>query len=203
MPLSFPLFGRPKKKAGPVAWMLVGLGNPGREYATTRHNVGFHVVDRLAEAENLHFDERRNRALLARGRIGDTSVALVKPQTFMNISGNAVAPLARFYKVPPARILVIFDDLDLPLGSMKLRLKGGSAGHNGLASIIEQLGTKEFPRLRLGVGKPPGRMQGRDYLLQKFKPEQWQQMTETYGRAVEALHLVVSDGIEPAMNKYN
>ncbi|MFQ5613379.1 MAG: aminoacyl-tRNA hydrolase, partial [Anaerolineae bacterium] len=194
MPLSFPLFGRSKKKPGPVRWLVVGLGNPGRKYAGTRHNAGFHVLDRLAAAEDLRFDERRNKALLARGRISGVGVALVKPQTYMNLSGEAVGPLARFYKVPPERILVIFDDLDLPLAAMKLRLKGGSGGHNGLESVIAHLGTKDFPRLRLGVGRPPGRMPPKAYLLQPFSDEQWSQMVETYDQAVEAVRAALAEG---------
>lgn len=203
MPLSFPLFGRSQKASGPVEWLIVGLGNPGRRYAETRHNAGFHVVDRLAVLENLAFDERRNKALLARGRIEGAGVALVKPQTYMNLSGQAVAPLARFYKVPPERILVIYDDLDLPLGVMKLRIKGGSAGHNGMESVIAQLGTKEFPRLRLGIDRPPGRMAGKDYVLQRYTEAQWQTATEMYERAVEAVRAMLREGLDRAMNQFN
>ena len=121
----------------------------------------------------------------------------------MNLSGEAVAAIARFYKVPPERILVAYDDLDLPLGALRLRPKGGAGGHNGMRSLIQHLGTQEFPRIRLGVGRPPGKMPGKAYLLQKFKPEEWEEMVVTYGRAAKAVEVIVTEGLDMAMNQYN
>jgi len=202
MPLPFPLFGR-SRAAGPIEWLLVGLGNPGPKYARTRHNVGFHIVDRLAQAEGLTFDQRRYDALLARGRIEGVAVALVKPQTYMNLSGRAVAPLARFYKIPPQNLLVIYDDIDLPPARLRLRLKGGAGGHKGMTSLIEQLGTRDFPRLRVGIGRPAGRLPVEAYVLQPFTPAEWEAMEVTYQTALDALRDALRHGVEHAMNRYN
>jgi PTH1 family peptidyl-tRNA hydrolase len=202
---SFRLFGRPKP-VGPEAsieWLVVGLGNPGRKYAANRHNVGFHIVDRLAAANDLRFDARKNRAHLAHGRIEGVRVALVKPQTYMNRSGEAVGGVARFFKVLPERVLVIFDDLDLPLGALRLRLKGGAGGHKGVTDIISHLKTRDFPRLRVGVGRPPGQMPPEAYLLQDFRDNERPIMEQTYQQAVEAIHLALGDGLEVAMNQFN
>ena len=202
MPLSFRLFGR-SKPAGPVNWLIVGLGNPGRKYADNRHNVGFHVVDRLAAAAGLSFDERRARAHLARGRIEGVGVALVKPQTYMNLSGEAVSAVARFFKVPLERTLVIFDDLDLPLGTLRLREQGGAGGHRGMDSIIAHLNSRDFPRVRVGIGRPPGRMPPEAYVLQDFSADEKLMMEQTYQRAVEAICVVLRDGVQMAMNRFN
>jgi len=202
MPSSFRLFGRPKP-TGPVEWLIVGLGNPGRKYASNRHNVGFHVVDRLAAATDLRFDERRNRAHLARGRVEGIGVALVKPQAYMNRSGAAVSAVARFFKVPSERTLLIFDDLDLPLGSLRLRVRGGAGGHRGVASIIAGLNTRNLPRFRIGIGRPPGQMPPEAYVLQDFSADETQLMEETYQRAVEAIFIALHDGFDTAMNQFN
>jgi PTH1 family peptidyl-tRNA hydrolase len=202
MTSPFRFFGRPRP-AGPVAWLVVGLGNPGRKYAGNRHNVGFHVVDRLAAAASLQFDERRNRAHLARGRIEGIPVTLVKPQTYMNLSGEAVGAVAHFFKVPPERVLVIFDDLDLPLGVLRLRLEGGSGGHRGMANIIVHLKTRDFPRLRIGIGRPPGRMPPEAYVLQDFASDEKPIIDQVYQRAIEAIHVALRDGFEIAMNQFN
>lgn len=186
-----------------VRWLIVGLGNPGRQYSGNRHNVGFHIVDRLARASSLQFDQRRNQAHLARGRIEGIQTALVKPRTYMNRSGEAVAGIARFYKVPPERILVIFDDLDLPLGTLRLRLKGGAGGHQGVTSIILRLNTQDFPRLRVGIGRPPGQMPPEAYVLQDFRPSERLIMEQAYQRAVEAIRVILRDGFEAAMNQFN
>jgi PTH1 family peptidyl-tRNA hydrolase len=202
MKLPFPLFGRPKP-SGPVEWLIAGLGNPGRQYARNRHNAGFHVVEQLADVHQLHFDERRDQAHLARGTIEGAKVALVKPQTFMNLSGKAIGALARFYKVPPERILVVYDDLDLPPGVLRLRAQGGSGGHRGMASVIDHLDSQAFPRIRLGIGRPPGRMPPEAYVLQDFDTDQWAMMEQTYGQAVEAIHITLRDGFQTAMNRFN
>ncbi len=206
MPLSFPLFGKTKKEiiGGPVEWLIVGLGNPGPKYVETRHNAGWHLLDMIVrDHENFTFNEKRGRGLIARGELAGVKTALVKPQTYMNLSGEAVAPIARFYKVPPERILVAFDDVDLPTARLRLRPKGGAGGHKGMRSIIQHLGTDEFPRLRLGIGRPPGRMPVESYVLQKFKPDEWGEMQVTYQRGIEAIKTVLTDGIDIAMNQFN
>ncbi|MGQ9501668.1 MAG: aminoacyl-tRNA hydrolase [Anaerolineae bacterium] len=202
MRLSFPLFGRPRSD-GTVEWMVVGLGNPGARYAHNRHNVGFHVVDRLAAEAGLRFDERQNHALMARGTVEGARVALVKPQTYMNLSGKAVGPLVRFYKIPLERLLVICDDLDLPLGELRLRLKGGSGGHRGLVSVIEHLGSQDFPRLRIGIGRSASAMAPEVYVLQDFDPTQQAVMEQAYLRAIEAIRTVLREGFQVAMNRFN
>lgn len=201
MPLSVPLFGRPK--AGSVDWLIVGLGNPGKKYEATRHNAGFHVLDRLAKAENLTFDKSRSKALLARGEVASYRVALVKPQTYMNLSGEAVGPVTRFYKVPLEQVLVIYDDIDLPLAQLRLRPKGGSGGHKGLTSLIQHLGSQNFPRMRLGIGRPSGQMPVEAYVLQRFSDVEWQAITQTYQTAVEAIRALLTGGLDYAMNQFN
>jgi PTH1 family peptidyl-tRNA hydrolase len=199
-------FGRSKKEkpAGPVEWLIVGLGNPGKKYIDTRHNAGWHVLDTIVrDHSQFHFDEKRNKALIARGKLSGVGAALVKPQTFMNLSGEAVGPLARFYKVPPERVLVIYDDVDLPMATLRLRPKGGAGGQKGMRSIIQHLSTEEFPRMRLGIGRPPGKMPTDAYVLQKFKPDEWEAMMITYSEAVEAVKTIITEGIDNAMNKFN
>ncbi len=202
MRLSFPLFGRPRP-GGTVEWMIVGLGNPGTRYTHNRHNAGFHIVDRLAKEASLHFDERQSHALLARGTIEGVRVALVKPQTYMNLSGKAVGALVRFYNVPIDHLLVVCDDLDLPLGRLRLRLKGGSGGHRGLSSVIEYVGSQEFPRLRIGIGRPNGTMSPEAYVLQDFDTVQQPIMEQAYARAVEAIRTTLREGFQVAMNRFN
>lgn len=183
--------------------MIVGLGNPGREYERHRHNVGFQCLDLLASKHGLSFDERRNKAALARGVILGRRVILVRPLTFMNAAGTAVAPVARFFKVLPSDLLVVYDDLDLPLGRIRVRPEGGSGGHNGMKSIIQHLGTQAFPRVRVGIGRPPGRMDPADYVLQDFTPEQEEVMAEVRDRVVEAIECWLQNGVVEAMNAFN
>ena len=185
-------------------WMLlVGLGNPGRKYKQNRHNAGFHCLDRLAEVYQLSFDVKRDKAELALGRVAGRRAVLVKPQTFMNDSGVAVGALARFYKVEPADVLVVYDDLDLPLGTLRVRPWGSAGGHRGMLSIVEQLGTSAFPRLRIGIGRPPGRMPPKAYVLQDFDDDEWAEMNEVYDRAVAAIECMIVHGVKEAMNRYN
>ena len=183
--------------------IIVGLGNPGREYAGNRHNVGYQIVNALAKSHDLRFDKRRGKARLALGSIGEQRVILAKPRTFMNESGRPVARAARFYKVAPADMLVIFDDLDLPVGRIRLRPMGGTSGHRGMASIIRQLGSGDFPRLRVGIDRPPGRMDPAKYVLQDFRAEQEEMMAEVRERAVSAVEYWLAEGIEAAMNEFN
>jgi len=185
-----------------IARLVVGLGNPGRKYAGNRHNVGFQCLDRLAEAWGLSFSRRKHKALLAQGEIGGLRVILTKPQTFMNLSGETVERMARFYKVPPENILVIYDDLDLPVGRIRLRPEGGSGGHKGMKSIMEHLGCNGFPRLRVGIGRP---VHGDpvDYVLGDFTPDEQITIDEVYERVVFAMELWLAEGIVAVMNRYN
>jgi len=183
--------------------LLVGLGNPGREYRANRHNLGFMTIDQLSQDFSVRLSRVQSKALVGIGVLDEHKVVLAKPQTFMNLSGQAVSALLRFYKIPLDRLLVIHDELDLPLGTLRLRPGGGSAGNRGLASIIEQLGTQEFPRLRIGIGHPPGQMSGADYVLQNFPPAEQELLELVLKRAVEAAQVFVKSGLETAMNQYN
>ncbi len=183
--------------------MIVGLGNPGRKYADTRHNIGFMVLNEIANQHGLRFDIKRNTAVVADALLENQRVLLVKPQTYMNNSGVSVRGLADFYKIPPDDITVVLDDLDTPLGTLRIRPKGGAAGQNGMRSIIQHLGTQEFPRLRFGIGRPPGKMAASSYVLMPFTPDEVPLAEETLDRAVKAIRLWLSDGIDMAMNRQN
>jgi PTH1 family peptidyl-tRNA hydrolase len=186
-----------------TTYLIVGLGNPGLQYAPNRHNVGFHCVGRLATDLGVTFDKRQKKARVALGTLGERRIILAKPQTFMNESGLAVAPLARFYQVPLEHLLVVYDDLDLPLGTLRLRPEGGSSGHKGMRSIIEHLGTQSFPRLRFGIGRPPGRMDPAAYVLQDFSADEEPLQEETVARAATAIQTWLREGIEVAMERCN
>ena len=183
-------------------WMIAGLGNPGRQYARSRHNVGFMVLDRLAK--RLPAGARRRRFDAEIVETGDAAgrIILVEPQTFMNRSGSALRPALRWYKVSPERLLVIYDELDLPFGQIRLRPEGSSAGHNGMSSVIGQLGTERFPRLRVGIGRPErGATIG--YVLSRFNPTEERQLPEVLDRAAEAALAWQREGIDVAMNLFN
>jgi len=183
--------------------LVVGLGNPGREYAATRHNVGFMVVDLLAQELGAAVDKSKFRSLLGEGRIGAEKVILAKPRTYMNLSGEAVLDIVNFYKIPPEDVIVIVDDMDLPPGKVRLRMKGGSGGHNGLKSVIYHLQTEAFPRLRIGIGKPAPERQTVGYVLGKFSDEEEEPMQEAIGKSVAAVKEIIESGIERAMNRVN
>jgi PTH1 family peptidyl-tRNA hydrolase len=185
------------------AYLIVGLGNPGPKYAANRHNVGFRCLDHLASAHGLTFDKRQKKARVGSGTIDGRRVILAKPQTFMNDSGRAVIPLARFYQVPPEQLLVVYDDLDLPFGTLRMRPEGGSGGHKGMRSVIEQLGGQNFPRLRVGIGRPPGRMDPAAYVLRDFSDEEQELLDDLWGRAVVAIETWLAEGVEMAMNRHN
>ena len=186
------------------AWLLiVGLGNPGREYAGNRHNVGFHCLDRLAKVHGMAFDVKRDKAELAMGRIAGRRVVLAKPQTYVNGSGEAVGAIVRFFRIDPGDVLVIYDELDLPQGTIRLRPGGSSGGHRGMESIIEHLGTREFPRVRVGIGRPPGRMAPKDYVLQDLGADEREAMDEVYERVVATVEVTIRAGIKEAMNRFN
>jgi PTH1 family peptidyl-tRNA hydrolase len=187
----------------PETFLIVGLGNPGREYRENRHNIGFMLIDRLSVKLNAHFTRLQSKALVASAMYQERKIILAKPQTFMNLSGQSVQGLVHFYKLPLMNILIAHDDLDLPPGTIRIRPDGGSAGQKGMASIIERLGTDEFARLRLGIGRPPGQMQAPDYVLQDFSNADLKIIAETLNRAVDAALEFVVNGLNTAMNKYN
>lgn len=184
-------------------FLFVGLGNPGPDYHHNRHNVGFMAIDALACTLDISIARVERNALVGKGLLDDQRVILAKPQTFMNKSGQAVASLARFYKIPVDQILVVYDDLDLPFGSLRLRPGGGTGGHKGMDSIMNRLGTREFPRLRVGIGRPPGRMDPADFVLHDFDPPQQELLPQVLDRAVQAMRTFVLEGVEPAMTMFN
>ncbi|RPJ70667.1 MAG: aminoacyl-tRNA hydrolase [Acidobacteria bacterium] len=184
--------------------LIVGLGNPGRKYRDTRHNVGFAVLDELARRQDAVFESAPAEALMARARrLGAEGSLLLKPLTFMNLSGFAVSEVARYFRVALADILVVADDVSLPLGRMRARARGSDGGHKGYRSIIEQFGTPEFARLRVGVGRGDPRRDLADYVLAGFGPEERASAGEAIGRAADAAEVFVSDGIEAVMNRFN
>ena len=194
------LFGKNVEKE---TFLIVGLGNHGREYRLNRHNIGFRAIDRLAQEWRIPLGNVRNKALIGQGLWGGLRVILAKPQTFMNLSGQSVASLSRFYKIPQEKMLVIYDDLDLPLGTLRLRENGGSAGHKGMTSIIGQLGSNDFPRLRLGIGRPPGHMQVEDYVLQDFSEKEEELLSSLLDRSAEAVEIYIKNGVHAAMTQFN
>jgi PTH1 family peptidyl-tRNA hydrolase len=184
-------------------FLIAGLGNPGREFEHNRHNVGFMLLNRLAEKLGESFNQVKSKALIATTKHKDARVILVKPQTFMNESGRAVGSLVHFYKVPLENFLVAYDDVDLPLGTLRIRPAGGSAGQKGMQSIIDHLGTDDFPRLRIGTGRPPGRKEAADYVLQDFPKDVTDLLDHTLDRAVEAVLTFIEQGSDQAMNLFN
>ena len=190
--------------AGAVRWLVVCLGNPGLRYEGTRHNAGFMTADALAKKLNVRIDRARFKALTGRCAIGGEGVLLMKPQTYMNLSGEAAAQAAAFYKIPPERILVVSDETALPVGALRVRTKGSAGGHNGLKSVIACLGTEEFPRVRLGVGAPPHPdYDMADWVLSVFRNEDAAKMADAAARAAEAVICYIDEGPERAMNRFN
>jgi peptidyl-tRNA hydrolase, PTH1 family len=185
-------------------YLIVGLGNPGEQYARNRHNVGFQCLKYLADRHRLPFTEKQGKARTAGGIIAGQRVVLAKPFTYMNGSGQAVAPLVRWHKLDPKReLLVVYDDLDLPFGTLRLRASGSAGGQNGMKSIIEQLGTQEFARLRVGIGRPPAGWDTRDYVLGNWSRAEVEELPELYARAADAIETFVAEGIIAAMNRFN
>ena len=183
--------------------VILGLGNPGRSYDRSRHNVGFRCVDALAYRHGIRVEERRRHVVLGHGELAGTSVALAKPRTYMNRSGIAARYLLDRFHARPEELLVVYDDMDLPVGTIRLRASGGAAGHHGIESIIAELGTQEFPRLRIGVGHPPERGDAVSHVLGPFTTEEAKAIEEPLERAVEAVAWVVEFGLESAMNRFN
>ena len=193
-----------KKDSSAVSWLLVCLGNPGDKYENTRHNVGFMVADEVAERQNKPIQRLKFKALTNIFTISGEKVLVMKPITYMNLSGEAVRLAADFYKVPPERILVVSDDTALPVGRLRIRLKGSAGGHNGLKSIIQHLGTDQFPRLRVGVGeKPHPDYDLADWVLGKFQGEDKKAIDTAIKRAADAVECVMEQGLDRAMGKFN
>ncbi|WSG47770.1 aminoacyl-tRNA hydrolase [Dactylosporangium sp. NBC_01737] len=187
-------------------WLIVGLGNPGPEYARHRHNVGFMVADLLAQRAGLRLSRhRRVAADVAEGRlrIGGPRIVLVKPLTFMNLSGGPVAGLAQFYKVPVAQVIAVHDELDVPYEQLRLKQGGGEGGHNGLRSMSTSLGSKDYVRVRFGIGRPPGRQNPADFVLSDFTTVERKELDFFIDRAADAVEMVIEQGLEPAQNRYH
>ncbi|MGB7539995.1 MAG: aminoacyl-tRNA hydrolase [Anaerolineales bacterium] len=184
-------------------YLIVGLGNPGRQYAQTRHNIGFRIADQMSRTLGVRFARQQNNAFVASGERNGAKLVLAKPQTFMNLSGMSVSGLVRFYKIPLTNLLVCCDDIDLPMGTIRMRASGGSAGQRGMQSILEALGTKDVPRLRFGVGRPPGRMDAADYVLRNFDGFEEETVPIIVEKAVQAALAFVDSGMTEAMNRFN
>lgn len=182
--------------------LIVGLGNPGRDFARHRHNVGFRCVNAFARRHRLAFSRSQSRARIARGVVAGEEVVLARPQTFMNLSGRAVAGLVKGLRIDPLDLLVIYDDMDLLLGTVRLRPGGSAGGHHGMESIIAALGSQEFPRLRVGIGRPSGG-DVVSYVLDDFSPEEDKEVEKAVATVVEALECYVKEGLEEAMNRFN
>jgi PTH1 family peptidyl-tRNA hydrolase len=183
-------------------WFVVGLGNPGREYARTRHNLGFDVVERLGVRHRFPAAREVSGALTSRGRIAGQEVMLIQPQTYMNLSGDAVGALVRFYKADEASLVVVHDELDFEPGQVRVKVGGGHGGHNGLRSVMAHMGD-EFIRVRVGIGKPPNKDSGADHVLSRPDPMTRQLLEEAIDRAADAVELVIAEGVAQAMNRVN
>ena len=185
------------------SFLIIGLGNPGREYRDSRHNFGFMLIDWLIVRLNAHGMKLQSKAIVTDAIYNDHKLILAKPQTYMNLSGQSAKGLIHFYKLPLSNVLIAHDDLDLPFGTIRMRPGGGPGGQKGLASTIEHLGTEDIPRLRLGLGRPPGRMDAADYVLQNFPKDEMKAISSILDRAADAVLTFVTDGLDRAMNKYN
>ena len=185
-------------------FIIVGLGNPSKEYEGTRHNAGFEVIDRIADKYNISVDTKKHRALIGKGIIGGQKVILAKPQTFMNLSGESVRSLLDYYKVDEEQeFIVIYDDISLDNGQIRIRAKGSAGGHNGIKNIIAHLGGQVFPRVKVGVGEKPSKYDLADYVLEHFSKEEQVLMDEGYAHAVHAVEMILEGDISAAMNEYN
>lgn len=189
---------------GPIEFLIVGLGNPGKNYEFTRHNAGFLTLDHIASELDTEITTLKNNALVSDVVINDHRCLLVKPQTFMNNSGTAVRDIAKFYKIPPEKIIVIFDDISLPCGKLRIRRKGTDGGHNGIKSIIYHLNSDQFPRIKIGVGaKPNPEYDLADWVLSKFGKDETEQLKSAISKATEVLPFILDGDIDKAMNKAN
>jgi PTH1 family peptidyl-tRNA hydrolase len=184
-------------------WIIAGLGNPGPEYAGNRHNAGHMVVDLLAERMGARFKAHRSRNEVADGRLAGIPVTLAKPRTYMNTSGGPVAALASFYKVPPERLVIVHDELDIPFGTVRLKLGGGDNGHNGLRSITKSLGTNAYNRVRIGIGRPPGRMDAAAFVLRDFSTTERKELPLLIDRGADAVEMLLSKGMAATQNTFH
>ena len=183
-------------------FLVAGLGNPGKKYRNTRHNIGFLTVDRLAQSLGIASDRVEQKAIVAKTKLAGKSLIIVKPQTFMNSSGDSIGPLANYYKIPPENVLVIYDEIDLPFGTIRLRAKGGANGQNGMRSVINHLG-EGFPRMRLGIGRPQGKMPVHAHVLQPFSEDEAITLDLMLDEAVQAVETWLRDDINMAMSRHN
>jgi PTH1 family peptidyl-tRNA hydrolase len=184
-------------------FLIAGLGNPGRMYRLNRHNVGFMLIDHLAESAGIKLGKVQSRAITGLGDWESKRLLLVKPQTYMNLSGDAIFSLLKYYKIPKEQLMVVHDDLDLPLGTIRIRPSGGAGGQKGMASIIKRLDTQNFSRMRIGIGRPPGQMQASDYVLEDFLTGEREVLEEVLKRASEAIRVFISSSVDQAMTQFN
>ena len=191
------------QKSGPVTWLLVCLGNPGKEYENTRHNMGFLAADRLAERQNFKINKLKFRALTGETNLGGARVLVLKPQTYMNLSGEAVREAAQFYKIPADHVLVIYDDVSLPVGKLRVRPTGSAGGHNGIKNIIAHLGTQDFPRIKIGTGAPEDKEGMIDWVIGVPSQKEREVLLDAFKRAIEAAACVIEHGCQRAMNDFN
>ncbi|AEV67065.1 peptidyl-tRNA hydrolase [Acetivibrio clariflavus DSM 19732] len=183
--------------------VVIGLGNPGPRYENTRHNVGFDTIDRLSKKHNIAVTKVKYKAVIGDGNIGGHRVLLVKPQTFMNLSGESVREIIEWYKVPVKNIIIIYDDIDLPVGKIRIRPKGSAGTHNGMRSVIYQIQSEDFPRIRIGIDKPPQGWELADFVLSKFSADERKSVEEAIENAADAVEVILNSGIDKAMNRYN
>jgi len=184
-------------------YLIVGLGNPGPKYAPTRHNAGFEILKLLAERAGSRFKAHKGHADVAEGRLSGTRVVLAKPMTFMNLSGSPTSSVANFFKIPVEQIIVVHDELDLPFGGLRVKRGGGDGGHNGLKSLTSCLGSKEYLRVRFGIGRPPGRQDPADYVLKEFTPVERKELPLLYDRAADAVESLLTHGLERTQASFN
>ena len=187
----------------PDTYLIIGLGNPGREYRDNRHNVGFMLIDRLIVRLNARGMRLQSKAIVTSATYEEHKLILGKPQTYMNLSGGSVQGLLNFYKIPLSNFMIVSDDLDIPFGTIRIRASGGAGGQRGVASTIERLGTKDFPRIRIGIGRPPGRMDPADYVLQNIPRDEMSTLSDVLDRAADAVLAFVKDGLNKSMNQFN
>ena len=193
-----------KSSGGGVSWLLVCLGNPGKQYENTRHNIGFLTADEIEHRSGVKINKLRYRALTGEVKLGGERVLVMKPQTYMNLSGEAVKLAGAFYKIPPERVIVISDDVSLPLGKLRIRANGSAGGHNGLKNIIAHLGTDAFPRIKVGVGAPAHpEHEMVDWVIGNFTPAEKKVVAEAVGKAADAVECLIEKGVSEAQNKFN
>ena len=184
-------------------FLIVGLGNPEEKYEKTRHNMGFNTIDKISKKYNIEFDKNKFEGIYGIGSIYGKKVILLKPQTYMNLSGKSIAPMANFYKIDMQNIIVIYDDMDIEVGTVKLRKKGGPGSHNGMKSVVEELSSTDFPRVRVGIGKPEFKGNTINYVIGKMPEEKFIKLNKATQTAADAVVEIVKNGIDTAMNKFN